>query len=755
MIERQFSFRIVLSLWCASLCYSAEVNTNVLIYEGNQRQDFQRYRWQRDNEPTMTFDEIVAQVAESANISQSCKDGWEYLQTHTQTLVPGEPQYGSTTLHLRAVDAFGQPGAGRILGNLFAFGSYDECLKTEHTQYCLLNFPYTERQILLTPTYMYAMCVPQECTVLDVSTTSTGLVMTLQQNGVMTYVGPVAKKINCQTKEGPPYNAGAITMIAVCCFFILTTIVGTTFDWLSSIIFIRSKDESKKRDKDVEKNVENPPKETPKGQRSVISTFLLAFSLFRTVPTILSTKQPQSAVTCLNGIRAISMFWVILNHAVMRMNTKAGLIELDVIALSLYNQFLLNGAFPVDSFFLLSGLLVSYLTMRSLVRMKGRFPIVVFYVHRYLRLTPTYAFVLFFYWFLTMHLSDGPEYLARSGEDSALYQNCESYWWTNMLYISNIIPPNLGEECMRWTWYLSNDMQFFVISPLLLLLLYHSALLGFIAVGILMMGSFIASGAISSYYEFDNSYPGLQYFSGIRNVFNPTVMWADELYIKPYSRIQPYLVGILLGYILYRKVKVPFSVVTNWLIYFTFWAVAAILCMTTVYGLYVSYLDHPLNDTENIVYSSFSHFSWSIGVALVIFACHNGYGSVVNSFLSMDIWVPLGRVNLTAYLVHPIIFHVIVFSDRDYIFSTQVDVAVLVVAGGTLTYAIAVVVTAFVELPLANLEAIVLKLLGFGPRESTRLVNNASKDPVNKDKAENLELKPINSNEPIKDIKTD
>lgn len=39
----------------------------------------------------------------------------------------------------------------------------------------------------------------------------------------------------------------------------------------------------------------------------------------------------------------------------------------------------------VDTFFLMSGLLVSYLLLRELDRNKGRFNVILFYVHRYLR----------------------------------------------------------------------------------------------------------------------------------------------------------------------------------------------------------------------------------------------------------------------------------------------------------------------------------------------------------------------------------
>lgn len=46
---------------------------------------------------------------------------------------------------------------------------------------------------------------------------------------------------------------------------------------------------------------------------------------------------------------------------------------------------ILNGFVSVDSFFVLSGLLVGYLTFKELDKSKGRLNIPMYYIHRYLR----------------------------------------------------------------------------------------------------------------------------------------------------------------------------------------------------------------------------------------------------------------------------------------------------------------------------------------------------------------------------------
>ncbi len=69
-----------------------------------------------------------------------------------------------------------------------------------------------------------------------------------------------------------------------------------------------------------------------------------------------------------------------------------------------------NSSVSVDTFFLMSGLLVSFLLLRELDRNKGKFNVGLYYLHRYLRLTIVYA---------------RPSKLRRSGCRECI-QNCRS-----------------------------------------------------------------------------------------------------------------------------------------------------------------------------------------------------------------------------------------------------------------------------------------------------------------------------------------
>ena len=60
----------------------------------------------------------------------------------------------------------------------------------------------------------------------------------------------------------------------------------------------------------------------------------------------------------------------------------------------------------------MSVVLAAYLHLIEMQKKEGRFPVITYYLHRYLRLTMVYAFVLFFFWTLGVHLGNGPMWKA-------------------------------------------------------------------------------------------------------------------------------------------------------------------------------------------------------------------------------------------------------------------------------------------------------------------------------------------------------
>ena len=651
---------------------------------------------------------------------------------------PGK-NYFQASKGLEAVDALGKPGSNIIYGNIQMWGAFDECLSIGEglIQYWLvpiniyLQLSPAVQPIIITPLPIrWGMCVPRSCDSTDLqyflNITNTYLHNII--NDTSLNIAANYDDVEITTSKTRPLTSGAVAMIVVCAVFLALALVGSAAEMGEK--YLPRKSEIFLLDRSSEEPSESSPLiHTNSSISSSLKKsleYVTAFSLFKNVKIILSTHQPPSVITSLNGIRVISMFWIIIHHTkdmfyISNAFTNP-LYLFKYIEIRFSSQVINNRIFSVDSFFLLGGILVAYHNLREMEKRRGRFPVITYYLHRYLRLTMVYAFVLFFWWTLMEYLGSGPGW---QNPVTGLKNGCHKYWWTNLLYINNLYPWELSSGCMAWTWYLATDMQFYILAPLILIPLYHIFRVGIILSIVLLAGTLCTIGAIV----------GTEDFSARLDLSRRQL---DDVYSKPYTRAAPYIVGLMLGFLLYKKVRINFHWFVDWFIYCAMWVVAAGCCFSVVYGLYSSFSTHELTRVENVSYGMFSRFTWSVGVALMVFACHNGYGWVINDFLSMKVWIPLSRLTYSAYLIHPLVVESIEHSLREPVTYTDYTIAVYIVATVVLSYGAAGVVAVFVEFPLSGLETLVFKALGLNRRQSTNVGNGTTKEaPQKKMEAEN------------------
>lgn len=57
-------------------------------------------------------------------------------------------------------------------------------------------------------------------------------------------------------------------------------------------------------------------------------------------------------------------------------------------------------------------------------------------------------------------------------------------------------------------------------------------------------------------------------------------------------------------------------------------------------------------DFVPIIYSS-NRLIWSLAISWISVACNYGYGGVLNDFLSAKLWMPIEKIGLSLYMVHP------------------------------------------------------------------------------------------------------
>ncbi|RUS81886.1 hypothetical protein EGW08_010356 [Elysia chlorotica] len=185
------------------------------------------------------------------------------------------------------------------------------------------------------------------------------------------------------------------------------------------------------------------------------------------------------------------------------------------------------------------GILVGYVFIQ-VVENETKIKYVVYVLHRFMRLSPALIVFAAIYICLWPQLGTGPNYPSRAPDEDM----CRENWAYTLFYINNFLP--MDKLCLMWTWYLSCDYQFYLVCPLFMVPLC----LGYRKIGVFLacsfaVGTMITSGVIS--YENNMAEIVPQFISDGGKISDPRVYY-NYFYQRPYCRMGPYIVGLMLGY---------------------------------------------------------------------------------------------------------------------------------------------------------------------------------------------------------------
>ena len=502
------------------------------------------------------------------------------------------------------MDASGKlPSSGVLQGSILSLpGNMDSCLDVDSEkfkgQYCLLSLRKGEsrrsfsewshqhtldrgvgdliQQLLLSGGLKLGHCVPDSCTEEDTVKGLDNFLKEVQFPGKSISLG-------CRSNTPVEMEVGDYIVIALVLGFILLVTVGTIVD-VSMIYF---------GDQCLHKYV---------------IIIFQGFSCITTLHKVFYVAENKDNLGCINGIRFISMAWVIVGHTyLMTLSSSAPFLSNSLSALQEYsNSFgmrtIFNATPSVDSFFLIGSTLLAYITLKEMEKHKGgsvRFW-VMYYVHRYLRLTGVYAVVLALHATLLKFLATGPQHFVDN-----LHENCATGWWANLLYVNNFFS---GEEdgennCMGWTWYMANDMQMFIISPIFIVSMFHWPIFGVALTLLTYLASTIRRIIASS---------------------DRANLTFSSIYIKPWYRIGPYAIGLVLGYILFKTRKLDSKTANipsklSFMLSIIGWAISLGTFIGVVFGVPADM--GSLSDMKFTIYYGLFRNVWAIALAWLIFAC--------------------------------------------------------------------------------------------------------------------------------------
>jgi len=390
-------------------------------------------------------------------------------------------------------------------------------------------------------------------------------------------------------------------------------------------------------------------------RKTCLQKYFSSFNLIENSSKLLfaRSKDGDKNLEILNGVRVLSIAWVILGHTFYY--AMSGALANPLIPLELFRSFGFNlvssGPYAVDIFFWLSGFLGVYILLGATTKRNGKMqsPLLI-YLHRYLRIIPLYVFTMLFFWFIMSAVGNGPIF-SQFYNTRAVH--CNSTWWIHLLFLNNFGEINDNANlCVGWTWYLPNDMQFFLLIPILVWILFRSRKLGFLFIALTQLICFIATFTVAWIQGMSPSY------------FRATSAYYREYYHRPWARIPPFFIGVVVAVLLHafkndspeqsvcKRImdKINESRLIRFIMYFSgtiiFWS------MIFIFYWLNKYPDN-FSTFFNVSFLTFSKGFFVFGMNLVLLPVLMGHFSLLRGFLAFDAFTPLARLTFGAYMVHP------------------------------------------------------------------------------------------------------
>ncbi|CAI4233334.1 unnamed protein product [Auanema sp. JU1783] len=639
----------------------------------HSRKDYTKWDWNRlMSELTHALkyyhlEELLPSLdLRDVNLTNSCRDDLMFLTDSITDLLrefegimkgnKTEISPSGKLLALPMLDSSSKIGPGILRGHIHFLGFLPQCIKVK----VYLDLPSFQTNSCI-ETYdcpSLDLCLPHSCKNDELTPLFRSIKTGKWKNQVRR-----AEHINANI---PPPDVGTFIILSLFLVLLASCLLSSVIDcfWLS-------------KEKDTIGNY---------------SKLIMAFSYHRNVKEIFTVSISQEDhIPVLHCMRFLSIAWVIAAHTYgfLSLVVKNPLDQLDTVHHGYWTAFYANGFPAVDTFFYMSGLLLSYLWFKEFRRNRSRTMSLkawsFFYIHRFIRLSPAYYLTLLFYTFVFSRWYTNMPVLTLSEIQN---DTCRDQWWINVLYLNNFISQEKMVGYQKERRAFSSVLLFLVLIPFA-----FSGYFGGLTVAVVFISTSIG---LSFYQVYHWSFPPLLYRLDAqhKDVTDDYQFW---MYYQPYIRCQPYIVGIIVGYYLQFTRRLIIPKVLNCFAYvFSFGLFFAI-----VFGV-------------NALYNSLAKLGWSLALTWLTISCHYNNGGAVQSFMSWWIWIPLGRLSFCAYLIHiPLTLFVWGLDKYEKVYSGELDAFINIILPSIFySFGMAVFWKALVEMPFSKMEFFFLQRWG-------------------------------------------
>jgi hypothetical protein len=417
-----------------------------------------------------------------------------------------------------------------------------------------------------------------------------------------------------------------------------------------------------------------------------------------------AAREQRTNIDVLDGMKVIATSWIVWGHTMMfffglltdiRFGTER---MFDITMLATINTLQVVGLF-----YIITGCLLTYFAFSKAKLKQLLNPLfwLLVLVGRYVRLIPAYALVFWFARHVAPHTGSGPGfYDYRTDEEHPRGACATESWW--VMWTMSAADIKIPMDCVPQAWYLSDDFRTLLVLPVYVSLLAKSALLGYSAI----LATFIYSNVKLAQILIEAKVDYRILLNWHPHVYALMADRLHEVYTNPAVRMSTYLLGVIVGHLLYmyesRQIK-------QWPGWFRACALKAALLLGVCFFLGAPLLASPLVnqflpnkqdiDSDTVVWLIplfKSTMEVSICVIVLLLVTGGGFACVRRALASKTMKV-LSNISYAVFLTHVEIMYKLPANqlDSDYWHLYKHATFFIVVA-----HAVSFVLHLFYEMPI-------------------------------------------------------
>lgn len=411
-----------------------------------------------------------------------------------------------------------------------------------------------------------------------------------------------------------------------------------------------------------------------------------AYSIKRNLKSLFVRTNDRWAF--LDGYRSIGITWVIVGHCLISLQYLYGAAwwRETVENIPYYFQWLFNGDVAVDGFLVVSAFLMANMLIKQHQESR-RIKAAVFYISRYMRLTPAYFIAILIY-------------MAIQGNWD------EKTIWPNFFYLQNFIS-DYDQYFMPFSWSLAVEEQFYIfLPPFLMFILLKSNKPFYWLIGLFLL-SFLILALVLLNDEMLRTTPIKEI------VFDNTLFghYFTVVYDNLYTRYGAFICGIFAAY-LYRfhSPQVEQFLKTKTALCLTHLSMATLLFLFLLPVLHKDFhMSYESNFLWQLCRRNFICMAVTWLLLCGLYPTH--LARRFNAFMSMKIFYPFGHLLYSMYLFHYIAVGFFMFNLHANIIYLDFDIrdylglwiSIGIIGSFIGTMILAIISFLLIEIPIMNL----------------------------------------------------